>query len=97
MSRALLSVVIFLCSAITQTLASEVSGRIIVEKKAGTRTLGPTVYELRGIALAKSVPEQKSTNVFERVAVWLESGAVAPGSPEIALCGSEINVWIRNC
>ncbi len=53
--------------------ASEVYGRITLQKSANKKTLAPMVYDLRGPAMSEHQPDGESTNQFGRVAVWLES------------------------
>jgi hypothetical protein len=61
--------------------ASDLSGKITIEKKIVKKTVAATVYQLRGLPLAESVPDRQTSNEFEKIAVWLESPAAPPSSP----------------
>jgi plastocyanin len=54
-------------------LASEVSGKIILQKKPRKRVLVPAVYDLRGMPMPDQSSDKVPTNEFDRVAIWLES------------------------
>jgi plastocyanin len=53
--------------------ASEVAGKIILQKSLGKQAVAPTAYDLRGVAVQDSAPNRQRISQFERVAVWLES------------------------
>ena len=66
------------CASLPQAPASEVSGRIVIEKARNTKIVAPAVYELRGISASTGVSPERTSSGYERVAIWLESNAPAP-------------------
>ncbi len=60
------------------SVASEVHGRIVLQKKPKKHLLAPAVYDLRGMAMPDHPASQEPGNEFDQVAVWLESGPPAP-------------------
>jgi plastocyanin len=52
---------------------AEVTGKIILQKNVRRTTVTATAYNLRAGAVENPGPALRSTNPFERVAVWLES------------------------
>jgi len=60
---------------------AEVAGKIILQKNVRRTTVTAAAYNLRaGVALNPS-PDARSTNPFERVAVWLESDGAESIAP----------------
>jgi plastocyanin len=80
MHRIKWSAVAVFCIAMPTCSASEVHGTITIQK-GSAKVLGPSVYDLRGMAAFTAAPPAKETNLFERVAVWLEGGAVPAVPP----------------
>ncbi|HEX7359295.1 MAG TPA: hypothetical protein VF283_02275 [Bryobacteraceae bacterium] len=76
-------VVLLLCAASCNAIASGISGKITVQKKLVRETVA-TVYNLRGIAVPDGQPAHRKTNEFDRVAVWLEPKLHAPSPPVTA-------------
>lgn len=68
------------CTAV----ASDVSGKITIEKKVVRNAVAGAVYELRGMAVPDIPSDRPTSNVFEKVAVWLDSPAVIPPPPIVA-------------
>lgn len=69
--------ILFLYACSWNSPASELSGKIIVQKILDRKAIVPAVYDLRGMAVSEPNPRQE-VNQFERVAVWLESDRPAP-------------------
>jgi plastocyanin len=63
------------------SLASEVSGKIVLQKKPRKQVLAPAVYDLRGMAMSDQPSGREPVNEFDRVAVWLESERDEPAPP----------------
>jgi len=80
MARMNIYAVVLLCAFFGQSSASEVSGRITIEKSANSKLVGPNVYELRGIAVSNGMPASVP-NGYERVAMWLESSSSSSHAP----------------
>jgi plastocyanin len=57
--------------------ASQISGKITLEKKLARKTVAGPVYDLRGVAVPDGEYQPSSSNEFEKVAVWLD-GPNAP-------------------
>jgi plastocyanin len=74
-----LAVVLGVCLSFSE--ASEVAGRIVLQKDLGKASIAPITYDLRGLALGESTSNQRPVNKFERVAVWLESDGPAAVEP----------------
>jgi plastocyanin len=66
------------CFCSFSTLASEISGRIIVQKNLDKSAIVP-IYDLRGIAVHGGSPDKPGN--FKGVAVWLESSTSKPADP----------------
>ncbi len=77
-------VLALLCAWSCTAVASEVSGKISIEKKALKKAVAGAVYDLRGVAVAEDASERHSSNEFEKIAVWLDSPTEAASSPVIA-------------
>ncbi|MGA8027219.1 MAG: hypothetical protein WB992_08730 [Bryobacteraceae bacterium] len=71
----------FFCASLCQAFASEVSGRITIEKSAIRRTVPLAVYDLRGMAIPEDASGRRSADEFQRVAIWLESSAPSTAAP----------------
>jgi plastocyanin len=65
----------------SHTLASEVSGKIVLQKKPKKQVLAPAVYDLRGMGMSDQFSDRGSANEFDRVAIWLDSDHDEPASP----------------
>lgn len=74
----------FMCALSCTAIASELSGKVTVEKKAMKKSVAGPAYDLRGMAVVDASFDQHRTNDFEKVAIWLESPAVASPSPVLA-------------
>lgn len=74
-------IVALVCASCCSAAASEVSGKIAIEKKITKKTVAGAVYDLRGVAIPENVSERSSSNEFERVAVWLDVPNLPPSSP----------------
>ncbi len=86
MIREILTVLAFTCSISRLAAAGDISGKIIIEKSLGTRTLAPAVYSLRGMTVQETSSEQGQGSEFERIAVWLESKRqLKPAAPAVAV------------
>jgi plastocyanin len=83
MSRAKICAVVLLCRALTPALASEVSGKIIIEKSANKKIVPPTPYDLRGVAVSATRSGSSTSAVFERVALWLEPNNVSSAAAAV--------------
>lgn len=71
--RVVLAVALLACPFASSTTATEVSGRIVLEKAAIKRPVNPGTYDLRGMAPAKIARQEGGP--FHRVAVWIEPDA----------------------
>jgi plastocyanin len=74
-------VIALVCAFAPPTFASEISGKIILQKRSLEPTVVSTVYDLRGVAVSRNPPAAKITNRYEQVAIWLESKTPAPAAP----------------
>ncbi|HSU31802.1 MAG TPA: hypothetical protein VLJ11_11260 [Bryobacteraceae bacterium] len=81
MSRTIGYVVALLCTCLTHAAGSEISGRIVTEKAGSAKIFAPAIYDLRGIAVSSSSSNGKTSNGYERIAIWLESKIPAPAQP----------------
>jgi len=80
MAKASTYLIFLLCVCSWSALATEVSGRIILQKDLHKKVVMPAVYDLRGMALSDSSAPLEISE-FERVAVWIESDKPAPLPP----------------
>jgi plastocyanin len=73
--------------ALTSTLwAGDISGRAIITKKLGKKSVAPVVYNLRGTAPpAAGTDTESAAGEFERMVVMLEGGSLPPKPPVTAL------------
>jgi plastocyanin len=78
MGRTGIYTVALFCACLPHALASEISGRITIEKGGNTKLVAPAVYDLRGVALSSNAPVGKTSSGYERVGIWLESNAPEP-------------------
>jgi plastocyanin len=78
MRRASICAAALFWACLRQASASEVSGRITIEKGDNARIVSAAVYDLRGIAVANSAPPAKASTGYDRVAIWLESNTPTP-------------------
>src|ERR1700747_626584 len=69
------------CALSCTAVASEVSGKITIEKKVINKSFPWTAYDLRGVAVADAASDLRSSNEFEKIAVWLDFPGIAPPSP----------------
>jgi plastocyanin len=69
------------CAAVSQIFASEISGKIILQKRNPEKTVAPAVYDLRGVALSSKRPAAHTANPYDRVAIWLEAKTPVPAPP----------------
>jgi plastocyanin len=60
---------------------AEIAGKIVLQKNVRRTTVTAAVYNLRTGVAEHLPPEPRSTNQFERVAVWLESDGVESVAP----------------
>jgi plastocyanin len=60
---------------------AEIAGKIVLQKSVRRTTVTAAVYNLRTGVAEHLPPEPRSTNQFERVAVWLESDGVESVAP----------------
>src|SRR6478736_541409 len=60
---------------------AEIAGKIILQKNVRRITVTAAAYNLRAGVAEHLPPEPRSTNQFERVAVWLESDGVESVAP----------------
>lgn len=74
-------VIALVCASVSQTFASEISGKIILQKRNIEKTVVSAVYDLRGVAPSNNRPPGKNATPYERVAIWLESKTPAPAPP----------------
>ena len=66
------SAALLVCFGLAPAFASDVSGKIVVQKDIGKVAAVAVTYDLRGAAV-RDLPPGKVGNSFERVAIWLES------------------------
>jgi len=64
--------------------ASQVSGKITIEKRVTKKTVAIAVYDLRGMAVRDGVSAGQNSNEFDRIAVWLDSAVASAASPVTA-------------
>src|SRR4051794_2783383 len=76
-----LSIALLLSLNCSDSLASEVSGSIVLQKKPRKQVLAPAVYDLRGISTSGQTSDKEPANEFDRVAIWLESDHDEPAPP----------------
>lgn len=74
-------VIVLVWASMPQAFASEISGKIILQKRNLEKTVASAVYELRGVAVSNNPPATKTTNPYDRVAIWLESKTPTPAPP----------------
>ena len=80
-----LSVALLLSLNCSYSLASEVSGTIVLQKKPRKQLLAPAVYDLRGMSTPDQSSDKERANEFDRVAIWLESDHDEPAPPARAI------------
>ncbi len=68
------------CIPALDTLASQVSGTIIVEKNIRKQPVVAITYDLRGAAVPDASSDKQGSS-FEGLAVWLDSDTAAPAAP----------------
>jgi plastocyanin len=73
------------CAAVSQTFASDISGKIILQKRNAEKTVVAAVYDLRGVALSSRQPATQTANPYDRVAIWLESKTPVAAPPTKAV------------
>jgi plastocyanin len=73
-----------LSASSSPALGSEVSGRIVLQKKPRKQVLAPAVYDLRGMTMPDESCGRAPVNEFDQVAVWLESHHDQPAPPAAA-------------
>ena len=78
MSRTNVYVVALFCTCLAHAPASEISGRITIEKTGNSKIVAPAVYDLRGMEVSRSASTANVSSEYERVAIWLESKTPAP-------------------
>jgi plastocyanin len=74
---------------VSRLAATQVTGTIVLEKSVLRKTVGPAVYDMRGMT-ASATQRKQETGPFHRVAVWLEPGeplSVAPGTAAMRQSG----------
>jgi len=69
------------CASVSQIFASEISGKIILQKRRPEKTVVSAVYDLRGVALSSKRSAGPAGNPYQRVAIWLESEAPVAAPP----------------
>lgn len=85
LARAALCAAILLSENCSNTLASELSGTIVLQKKPRKQVLAPAAYDLRGMTMPDQSSVRQSANDFDRVAIWLESDHDEPAPPAMAI------------
>ena len=73
----------FVCLLTCGASASDISGKIVLQKKLDRKHVEPNVYELRGASVA-TTPSLEKHGDFDHVAVWLETKDAAKPVPPIA-------------
>jgi plastocyanin len=81
MSRTGCYVVALLYALSGNILASQVSGKITIEKRVAKKSVAIAVYDLRGMAVPDGVSAGQNSNEFDRIAVWLDSAVASAASP----------------
>lgn len=77
-------VIALACALSYSAVASEISGKITLEKKVLKKTVAGAVYDLRGVAVPDDVSDPRSSNEFDKIAVWIDSPALATTPPVVA-------------
>ncbi len=82
MTREILYLLLMACVLLPGAGASEVLGKITIEKSITKKSVAPAVYDLRGMVVQDTSSEHLAMSGFERIAVWLEPkeppGPIAP-------------------
>lgn len=77
------------CLLASRVAATEVTGTVVLEKSTFRKTVGPAVYDMRGMTASPTQLKQEA-GPFHRVAVWLEPSetvSVAPGTAAMRQSG----------
>ena len=73
----------FLCLVTCSAIASDISGKIVLQKNLNGKRVEPGVYELRGASVA-ATPSPEKQGAFDHVAVWLENRKTVNAIPATA-------------
>jgi plastocyanin len=71
-----LAILIAFCSTAS---ASELTGKITLDRRIVKKSLAPAVYDLRGIAVQNNQAGRTKAGAFGRVAVWLDGNDFTAG------------------
>lgn len=77
MTREIFIVAVLVFGSLCPTRASEITGKVLIDRSISRKTVVPAVYQLRGMAIAPTTADSAGSTEFDRVAVWVEPGAAA--------------------